>query len=76
VKGGIEVIRYHPDTPSDVLAWLKKNIKHLRCVFESAKSGIPLRVNGDPVKIRLISRMRPLDVALNPSGVMGLSIIL
>ena len=22
-KGGIEVIRYHPDTPPDVLAWLK-----------------------------------------------------
>ena len=53
VKGGIEVIRYQPDTPSDVLAWLKKNIKRLRHVFESAKSGIPLRMNGDPVKIRL-----------------------
>ena len=43
-KGGIEVIRYHPDTPPDVLAWLKQNLGCLRRVFESARNGLPLRV--------------------------------
>ena len=52
-KGGIKVIRYHPDTPPDVLAWLKQNLKRLRRVLELARDGLPLRVKGKPVKINL-----------------------
>jgi hypothetical protein len=52
-KGGIEVIRYHPDTTPDVLAWLKQNLEHLHRVFESARDGLPLRVKGEPVEIIL-----------------------
>ena len=53
VKGGIEVIRYGENVPRDVLEYVKHHIKRLRRVFESAKKGIPMRVNGPPVRINL-----------------------
>ena len=53
VKGEIEVIRYGENVPRDVLEYVKHHIKRLRRVFESAKKGIPMRVNGPPVRISI-----------------------
>ena len=50
-KKGIEGIRYSPDTPEKVLAWVKSEVCRLRRVFESAKHGIPLKIKGDDVKL-------------------------
>ena len=59
VKGGIEVIRFGENVPPDVLKYVQHHIKRLRRVFESAKSGLPLRVNGDSVRINLKDNAHP-----------------
>jgi hypothetical protein len=59
VKGGIEVIRFDADTPKDVLKWVKDNLVRLRRAFESAKHGIPLKVKGNDVKVRLKQTATP-----------------
>ena len=59
VKGGIEVIRFGDNVPPDVLKYVQHHIKRLRRVFESAKSGLPLRVNGDSVRINLKDNAHP-----------------
>ena len=59
MKGGIEAIRFDAETPKDVLKWVKNELIRLRRVFESAKHGLPLKVKGDDVNVRLKKTATP-----------------
>ena len=52
-------IRYDPNTPPNVLKYVKDELYKLRRVFESNTKGILLCVKDDPIKINLIPNAKP-----------------